>query len=231
MVEFKDVYITAKDGKLQWPILDIERIAFDETSLTGVQFKEAVQMWMNRAPTNGPVWDNLDAALAEKGAEITRLKDYQDVRVTRIIELEDRIAELEKLSTTQKATIDAQGKELHQKQIALANLQDLVNPKRRPCLTCENTECDILIGADQTCWTQAQKKEPELFICPDQGPECICSHNKPHLKQSDCNGFDDCGGKCIPYKEPTAPQPGMLDKEHSVCAYGSTGARDPAGLH
>ena len=54
MVEFKDVYITAKDGKIQWPILDIERITFDETSLTGIQFKEAVQMWMNRAPTNGP---------------------------------------------------------------------------------------------------------------------------------------------------------------------------------
>ena len=49
MVEFKDVYITAKDGKIQWPILDIERITFDKTSLTGIQFKEAVQMWMNRA--------------------------------------------------------------------------------------------------------------------------------------------------------------------------------------
>ena len=102
MVVFKDVYITANDGKIQWPILDIERIAFDETSLTGVQFKEAVQMWMNRAPTNGPVWDNLDAALAEKGAEITWLKEYQNVHMTRIIELEDRIAELEKLSTMQK---------------------------------------------------------------------------------------------------------------------------------
>ena len=116
MVEFKDVYITAKDGKIQWPILDIERIAFDETSLTGVQFKEAVQMWMNRAPTNGPVWDNLDAALAEKGAEITWLKEYQNVHMTRIIELEDRIAELEKLSTMQKATIDSLGKDVSNNQ-------------------------------------------------------------------------------------------------------------------
>ena len=48
MVEFKNVYIAAKEGNIQWPILDIERITFDKTSLTGVQFKEAVGMWMNR---------------------------------------------------------------------------------------------------------------------------------------------------------------------------------------
>ena len=116
MVEFKDVYITAKDGKIQWPILDIERIAFDETSLTGIQFKEAVEMWMNRTPTNGPVRDNLNAALAEKDAEITWLKEYQNVHMTRIIELEDRIAELEKLSTMQKATIDSLGKDVSNNQ-------------------------------------------------------------------------------------------------------------------
>ena len=132
MVEFKDVYITAKDGKIQWPILDIERITFDETSLTGVQFKEAVQMWMNRAPTNGPVWDNLDAALAEKGAEITWLKEYQNVHMTRIIELEDRIAELEKLSTMQKATIDSLGKELLKAEKAVKC--DGCHPK--PCSGC-----------------------------------------------------------------------------------------------
>ena len=45
-------------------------------------------MWMNRAPTKGPVWDNLDAALAEKGAEIARLphKKYFARKVERNID-------------------------------------------------------------------------------------------------------------------------------------------------
>ena len=78
MVEFKNVYITAKDGKIQWPILDIERITFDETSLTGIQFKEAVQMWMNRAPTNGP---SQTPAPEEGKSPIQHLQD-------RVLELE-----------------------------------------------------------------------------------------------------------------------------------------------
>ena len=96
------------------------------------ELNEAVQMWMNRAPTNGPVWDNLDAALAEKGAEITWLKEYQNVHMTRIIELEDRIAELEKLSTMQKATIDSLGKELLKAEKAVKC--DGCHPK--PCSGC-----------------------------------------------------------------------------------------------
>ena len=72
MVEFKDVYITAKDGKIQWPILDIERITFDKTSLTGVQFKEAVGMWMNREKDQLS-WRGMKA-LEEADAEIARLK-------------------------------------------------------------------------------------------------------------------------------------------------------------
>ena len=146
MAEFKDVYITANGGKIQWPILDIERITFDETSLTGIQFKEAVQMWMNRAPTNGPVWDNLDAALAEKGVEITRLKNQcndkdhvlQD-RWNRIEVNEKRIADLEKLSTMQKATIDSLGKALREAEKAVKC--DGYHPK--PCSGCrwENERC------------------------------------------------------------------------------------------
>ena len=72
MVEFKNVYIAAKEGNIQWPILDIERITFDKTSLTGVQFKEAVGMWMNREKDQLS-WRGMKA-LEEADAEIARLK-------------------------------------------------------------------------------------------------------------------------------------------------------------
>jgi chromosome segregation ATPase len=166
--------------------------------------------------------------VSTKDAEIARLQKHFDDAQGEIqqlqregVQFKDRIADLEKLSTMQKATIDAQGEELHQKQIALANLQDLVNPQRRSCLTCENTKCDVLICADQTCWTPAQKKEPGLFICPNIGckPACsICPASTPHPKD-DCCDYSGTGGcaKCIPYKEPTqtpAPEEGKSPIQH-----------------
>jgi hypothetical protein len=193
-------------------------------TLSPVELNEAVEIWMNRAPTKGPVWDNPNAALAEKDAEIARLNNIwnahhskcderfsivsreHDNTVVLVQKLKDRIADLEKTAETHETATEALIKELHQKQIALADLQDLVNPQRRSCLTCENTECDILIGADQTCWTQAQKKEPELFICPAHGVSEMCPtchHSKPHEHTGENCTFDwvRCK-KCIPYKEP-----------------------------
>jgi len=156
--------------------------------------------------------DSFDMVITGKDVEIARLKD--------------RISNLEKLTALQKETIDAQGEALQETnliKIELANLKDTLNPDRRSCLTCENTECDVLIGADQTCWRPAQKApEPELFICPNYGikPACAnCSHNHPHKHTDNCDDHfmcksprcDICEGKeckCIPYKkEPTVPQP------------------------
>ena len=207
--------------------------------LSPVELNEAVQMWMNRTPTNGPVWDNLNTALAEKDAEIARLNNIwnahhskcderfsilsreHDNTVVLVKKLKDRIAELEKLSTMQKATIDAQGKARDE---ALSKISDLLcaefhayqSPLPFSAQELVRKQGDI-IRSLRVEYRQSQEKEPELFICPDQGPGCICSHNKPHLKQSDCNGFDDCGGKCIPYKEPaqtSAPEEGRSPIQH-----------------
>lgn len=146
-------------------------------------------------------------ALAEKDVEIAQLKEYA------------RYA-----STWANAAVDALKEELHKKQIALADLQDLVNPERRSCLTCENTECDVLIGADQACWTQAQKKEPELMICKN-AEKCAyvtCHHAIPHKPNSGCcpecmNPEGISGSICIPYKEPAqtpAPEEGKSPIQH-----------------
>ena len=196
------------------------------------ELNEAVQMWMNRAPTNGPVWDNLDAALAEKGAEITWLKEYQNVHMTRIIELEDRIAELEKLSTMQKATIDSLGKELLKAEKAVKC--DGCHPK--PCSGCrwENERCKYRPYAKggHSCryFEEPQKKEPELFICPNSGikPGCDhCDHRVPHQHKGKpcedhlcgmpCSICKGVGCKCIPYKEPSqtpAPEEGKSPIQH-----------------
>ena len=237
MVEFKDVYITAKDGKIQWPILDIERITFDETSLTGVQFKEAVQMWMNRAPTKGPVWDNLDAALAEKGAEIARLKE----EITRVnntwyayhSNLKDQLAELEKLTALQKETIDAQGKQLREARETVLNdvwikcFNEMNSQSANRILFhydpedyIPSLECgEILVILESLGLEDPAQKapDPELFIC-DHAKGCMsefCSHRRPHERWDGCNnvGCDSRPGipaKCIPYKEPTAPQPSAV---------------------
>ena len=226
MVEFKDVYITAKDGKIQWPILDIERITFDETSLTGVQFKEAVQMWMNRAPTNGPVWDNLDAALAEKGAEIARLKE----EITRVnntwyayhSNLKDQLAELEKLTALQKETIDAQGKQLREARETVLNdvwikcFNEMNSQSANRILFhydpedyIPSLECgEILVILESLGLEDPAQKapEPELFICPAHGVSEMCPtchHSKPHEHTGENCTFDgvQCK-KCIPYKEP-----------------------------
>ena len=61
------------------------------------------------------------------------------------------------------------------------------------------------------------KAEPELFIC-DHAKGCMsefCSHRRPHERWDGCNnvGCDSRPGipaKCIPYKEPTAPQPSAV---------------------
>ena len=76
----------------------------------------------------------------------------------------------------------------------------------------------LLFGADQTCWRPAQKApDPELFIC-DKAKKCKqtinqCDHIVPH----ECDepwGRGECPhipcAKCIPYKEPTAPQPSAV---------------------
>ena len=234
MVEFKDVYITAKDGKIQWPILDIERITFDETSLTGVQFKEAVQMWMNRAPTKGPVWDNLDAALAEKGAEIARLKE----EITRVnntwyayhSNLKDQLAELEKLTALQKETIDAQGKQLREARETVLNdvwikcFNEMNSQSANRILFhydpedyIPSLECgEILVILESLGLEDPAQKapDPELFICPTRGKESeyckLCESSAPHPHSDSCDDRD-CGcPSCIPYKEPTAPQPSAV---------------------
>ena len=234
MVEFKDVYITAKDGKIQWPILDIERITFDETSLTGVQFKEAVQMWMNRAPTKGPVWDNLDAALAEKSAEIARLKD----EITRVnntwyayhSNLKDQLAELEKLTALQKETIDAQGKQLREARETVLNdvwikcFNEMNSQSANRILFhydpedyIPSLECgEILVILESLGLEDPAQKapDPELFICPTRGKESeyckLCESSAPHPHSDSCDDRD-CGcPSCIPYKEPTAPQPSAV---------------------
>ena len=241
MVEFKDVYITAKDGKIQWPILDIERITFDETSLTGVQFKEAVQMWMNRAPTKGPVWDNLDAALAEKGAEIARLKE----EITRVnntwyayhSNLKDQLAELEKLTALQKETIDAQGKQLREARETVLNdvwikcFNEMNSQSANRILFhydpedyIPSLECgEILVILESLGLEDPAQKapDPELFICPTRGKESeyckLCESSAPHPHSDSCDDRD-CGcPSCIPYKEPSqtpAPEEGKSPIQH-----------------
>ena len=256
MVEFKDVYITAKDGKIQWPVLDIERITFDETSLTGIQFKEAVQMWLNRGKyeeskscnTCGntscdergssktiycgswmpPSPKARGAILAAKDAEIHRLSNAlasetrvcEDLReaceehekeIARIIELEDRIAELEKLSTVQKATIDARGKELE-------------GLKTKIKLREEKDRADFEFAIIQSILHNGDtpgKAEPELFICPAHGVSEMCPtchHSKPHEHTGETCNFDGVRcKKCIPYKEPAqtpAPEEGRSPIQH-----------------
>ena len=91
---------------------------FNPVTLTPIELNEAVQMWMDR-PRSIP--EDMVTQLHIKDAEIARLKNQcndkdhilQD-RWNRIEVDENRIAYLKKLSTMQKATIDALGKEFRE---------------------------------------------------------------------------------------------------------------------
>jgi uncharacterized coiled-coil protein SlyX len=231
--------------------------------LTPPELYEAVQMWMNRAPTNGPVWDNLDAALTEKDVEIHRLSNAlasetrvcEDLReaceehekeIARLNEkyneatasphypggpwdwlhkanmenreLKNRIAELEKLSTMQKATIDSLGKELREAEDLRKRNSQKWRTLQKEQLTFRDPErkvvCDIM--ANGFTMPEIARKEPELFICPNSGikPGCDhCDHRVPHQHKGKlcedhlcgmpCSICKGVGCKCIPYKEPS----------------------------
>jgi hypothetical protein len=193
--------------------------------LTPAELYEAVQMWVNRAPTKGPVWDNPNAALAEKDAEIARLKDKCNKAILephhpggpwdmlhKATEenrhLKDQIVDLEKLSEIQKTTIDAQGKDLRKAEdLEKRNSQKWYTLQKEQ-LTFRDPErkvvCDIM--ANGFTMPEMAQKGPELFICPNIGckPACsTCHASTPHLKD-DCCDYSGVGGcaKCIPYKEP-----------------------------
>jgi len=162
--------------------------------------------------------------------KIARLKEYQDVHTTRIIELEDRIADLEKLSTMQKATIDAQGKELREAREARETVLNDVwikcfnemnfqsenrihyDPEDSyiPSLECE----EIVNILESLGLNKPAPKEPELFICPEAGRSArlcpLCRHSRPH----ECDGQRCCKGVCIPYEEP-AQTPAVPEEEKS----------------
>jgi peptidoglycan hydrolase CwlO-like protein len=147
--------------------------------------------------------------------ELDRFKKKYDGRVTEVVRLNDRIRQ-------QDQELKGLAESLREKQVALADLKDSLNPDRRACINCGNTECPILIGADQTCWKPMQreppKDEPELWICPNAGSIAICGpcdHSRPHEKTDLCSNVEvieslpdpECKHPCIPVKkEPTVPQ-------------------------
>ncbi|MGD0535908.1 MAG: hypothetical protein ABR999_10810, partial [Methanoregula sp.] len=113
----------------------------------------------------------------------------------------DRIAELEKLADLQKATIDVQGKALRE--------------ARDPCKTCDADSNEIPCDWNGISCRKhpAQKKEPEMVICPDAGKteRCaggICFHKVPHRHSSDLGcDLTTCGGACIPVDPQPNPVP------------------------
>lgn len=89
--------------------------------------------------------------------------------------------------------------------------------------TLAESECPACVPVKQPA-----QKEPELFICPDRGSDCVCSHVKPHIHQPDCNGFEgDCGGKCVPVKSPV-PQPSPVPTSGSTAPSDAGTGRDMA---
>ena len=192
---------------------------FNPVTLTPIELNEAVQMWMDR-PRSIP--EDMVTQLHIKDAEIARLKNQcndkdhilQD-RWNRIGVDENRIAYLKKLSTMQKATIDALGRNSGRlKDLRKRNSQKWRTLQKEQ-LTFRDPEwkvvCDII--ANGFTMSEMTQKGPELFICPAHGVSEMCPtchHSKPHEHTGETCNFDGVRcKKCIPYKEPAPTIPQM----------------------
>lgn len=142
---------------------------------------------------------------------------------TIVVILEDRIAELEKLSTMQKATIDALGKELREAEDLRKRNSQKWRTLQKEQLTFRDPEwkvvCDII--ANGFTMSEMTQKGPELFICPAHGVSEMCPtchHSKPHEHTGETCNFDGVRcKKCIPYKGPAqtpAPEEGRSPIQH-----------------